>query len=39
MKAYAIDKVATVKIKDLRDLDLPTLVDENDVVQDKKIIA
>ena len=36
--ALLVNNSAGIKIKDLGDLDLPTLVDENDVHQDKEII-
>ena len=37
--ALLVNNSSAVSIRDLGDLDLPTLVDENDVHQDKAIIA
>ena len=37
--ALLLNNSEAMKIKDLGELDLPTLTDENDVSQDKKIIA
>ena len=34
----SLTEAVSVKSKDLGDLDLPTLVDDNDVILDKKII-
>ena len=36
--ALLVNNSSAVSIRDLGDLDLPTLVDENDVHQDKLII-
>ena len=37
--ALLMNNSEAMKLKDIGELDLPTLTDENDVVEDKKIIA